>query len=252
MGVSATSPLFAIVRNVIGVFSLPPVLLLLAALAGAVLAWRGRRAGSAVAVLGIVATLLFATPMVSGLLLVSLEGTAPAALVATPGAIIILGAEANNGQDGPDVGPLTLERLRRGAALQRETGLPLLVTAGPPGPDVPPLAAAMRTSLLRDFTVPVQWEEAAARNTGDNLRLAAAMLEKAGIGAAYVVTHAWHMPRAQLEAARVGLTVVPVVVPRPRRPDGRLTDWLPRADYLAMSWLALREWGGLVAMKFGF
>lgn len=251
MGVSATVPLFAVVRNVLGGLALPPVVLLLAALAGAALAWRGHRAGGAVALLGIAATLLLATPMASGLLLASLDGAAPAASSAAPGAIIILGAEASNGPDGPEVGALTLERLRRGAALQRETGLPLLVTGGPPAPDAPPLAAAMRVSLLRDFIVPVQWEEPAARNTGDNLRLAAAILEKTGIGAAYVVTHAWHMPRAQLEAARAGLPVLPAAVPRPRRPDGRFTDWLPRADYLAISWLALREWSGLAVMKAG-
>jgi uncharacterized SAM-binding protein YcdF (DUF218 family) len=251
MGVTATAPLFALVRNLLGVLALPPVALLLAALAAAALAWRGRRAGSAVAMLSIAATLLLATPMASGLLLASLEWAAPAALRDAPGAIIILGADASNGPDGPDVGPLTLERLRRGAALQRETGLPLLVTAGPPAPNAPAVAVAMRAALLQDFAIPVRWEEPAALNTGDNLRLAAAMLDQAGIGTAYLVTHAWHMPRAQLEAARAGLAVLPAAVPRPRRPDGRLTDWLPRADYLAMSWLALREWGGLAVLKAG-
>jgi uncharacterized SAM-binding protein YcdF (DUF218 family) len=251
MGVTATAPAFAVIRNVIGVLSLPPVALLLAALAGAVLAWRGRRAGGAVAVLSIAATLLLSTPMASGLLLASLEETAPAALATAPGAIIILSAEANNGPDGPDVGPLTLERLRRGAALQRATGLPLLVTGGPPGPGAPPHAVVMRAVLMQDFAVPVRWEEPAALNTGDNLRLAAAMLNQAGVGAAYLVTHSWHMQRAQLEAARAGLPVLPAAVSRPRRPDGRLTDWLPRADCLTMSWLALREWGGLAAMQVG-
>ena len=251
MGVTATAPMFAVVRNIIGVLALPPVALLLAALAGAVVAWRGRRAGGAVAVLGVAATLLLATPMASGLLLASLEAAAPAVPATVPKAIIILSAEANNGPDGPDVGPLTLERLRRGAALQRATGLPLLVTGGPPGPGAPPHAVVMRAVLLQDFAVPVRWEESAALNTGDNLRLAAAMLDQAGVGAAYLVTHAWHMPRAQLEAARAGLQVVPAAVPRPRRPDGRLADWLPRADHLAMSWLALHEWGGLAALKVG-
>jgi uncharacterized SAM-binding protein YcdF (DUF218 family) len=189
--------------------------------------------------------------MVSGVLLASLEGPPPVPIATSPGAIIILGAEASNGPDGPDVGPLTLERLRRGAALQRETGLPVLVTGAPPGPDVPPLAAAMREALMKDFAVPVRWEEPAARNTGDNLRLAAAMLHDAGVGAAYLVTHPWHMRRAQVEAARIGLPVLPSAVARPRRPDGRLSDWLPRADYLAMSWLALREWAGLAAQEVG-
>lgn len=244
-------PLFAALRGILGVLALPPVVLLLAALAGAALAWRGRRAGGAVAVLGIAAILLLATPMASGLLLASLEGAAPAVPATTPGAIIVLGAEASNGPDGPDVGPLTLQRLRRAAALQRQTGLPLLVTGGPPGADTPPIAAAMRVALVQDFAVPVRWEEPAARNTGDNLRLAAAMLRQEGISTAYLVTHAWHMQRARLEAARAGLPVLPAAVPRPRRPDGRLTDWLPRADYLAMSWLALREWAGIAALEVG-
>lgn len=251
MGVTATEPVYAFVRGIVGTLALPPVVLLLVALIGAALAWRGSRVGGAVAVLGITAVLLLATPIASSVLLASLEGGAPAAPAVTPGAIIVLGAESNNGPDGPDVGPLTLERLRRGAALQRETGLPLLVTAGPSGPDVPPLAAAMHATLVKDFAVPVQWEERAARNTGDNLRLAAAILGQAGIGAAYLVTHAWHMQRAQLEAARIGLPVLPAAVPRPRRRDGRLTDWVPRPDCLAMSWLALHEWAGLAALEVG-
>jgi uncharacterized SAM-binding protein YcdF (DUF218 family) len=251
MGVTPTEPVYAFVRGILGTLALPPIVLLMAALVGAALAWRGRRFGGAVAVLCIAAVLLLATPIASSALLAALEGVAPAAPRVTPGAIIVLGAEANNGPDGSDVGPLTLERLRRGAALQRETGLPLLVTGGPPGPEVPPLAAAMHTTLTKDFAVPVQWEEPAARNTGDNLRLAAAILRQSGIDAAYLVTHAWHMPRAQLEAARIGLPVLPAAVPRPRRRDGRLADWIPRPDYLAMSWLALREWAGLAALEMG-
>ncbi len=251
MGVIATEPLYAVARGILGVLVLPPVILLLAALVGAALAWRGRRAGGAVAVLGIAAVLLLATPMASGLLLTSLEAAAPAAPRAAPGAIIVLSAEASNGPDGPDVGPLTLQRLRRAAALQRQTGLPLLVTGGPPGPDAPPIAAAMRVTLVQDFAVPVRWEESTARNTEDNLRLAAAMLRQDGIGTAYLVTHAWHLPRARLAAARVGLPVLPAAVPRSRHPDGRLSDWLPRADHLAMSWLALREWAGIAALEVG-
>jgi len=251
MDVAPTEPLFAFVRGMLGTLALPPDVLLLAALAGAALAWRGWRRGGAVAVLAIAAVLLLATPMASGLLLASLEWAAPVTPAAVPGAIIVLGAEASNGPDGPDVGPLTLERLRRGAAVQRKTGLPLLVTAGPVSPDGPPLAVLMRSVLQQDFGVPVRWEEIAARNTGDNLRLSAAMLGEAGIGSAYLVPHAWHMSRAQREAARAGLPVLPSATPAPRRPDGRLTDWIPRADYLAMSWLALREWGGLAALEGG-
>lgn len=251
MGVNPTSPLFAVARGVLGVLLLPPVSLLLLALAGSALAWRGRRIGGAVATFSICTILLLATPMVSGLLIASLDQEAIAAPAVEPGAIIVLGAEARNGPDGPDVGPLTLERLRRGAVLQRATGLPLLVTGGPPGPDVPPLALAMRAVLENGFAVPVRWVEPAARNTRDNLLLSAAMLGRDGVGGAYLVTHAWHMPRAQREAVRFGLPVLPAIVGRQPRPDGRLTDWLPRADHLAMSWLALHEWTGLAAAALG-
>lgn len=246
-----TSPLLAVVRGVLGVLALPPVSLLLIALAGSAAAWRGRRAGGALAVLCIAIILLLATPVVSGLLVRSLDQAALAAPAEEPGAIVVLGAEARNGPDGPDIGPLTLERLRRGAVLYHATGLPVLVTGGPPGPDVPPLAFAMRDALEDDFAVPVRWVEPAARNTGDNLQLAAAMLGQDGVPAAYLVTHAWHMPRAQRAAVRSALPVLPVTVGRQRRPDGRLIDWLPRADHLAMSWLALREWAGLAAAAFG-
>src|SRR5690348_2605319 len=115
MGVTLTTPLFAALRGIFGVLALPPIVLLLAAMVAAALAWRGQRNGAAVAVVGIAVVLLLATPMGAGLLLASLERAAPTAIEASPEAIIILGAEASNGPDGPDVGPLTLERLRRGA-----------------------------------------------------------------------------------------------------------------------------------------
>ncbi|GGJ44290.1 YdcF family protein [Neoroseomonas lacus] len=181
----------------------------------------------------------------------SLDQAALAVPAVEPGAIIVLGAEARNGPDGPDVGPLTLERLRCAAVLQRVTGLPLLVTGGPPGPDVAPLALAMRATLENDFAVPVRWVEPTARNTRDNLQLAAAILGRDGVRGAYLVTHAWHMPRAQREAVRFGLPVVPAMVGCQRRPDGRPTDLLPHADDLATSRFALREWTGLAVAAIG-
>ena len=58
MGVTATGPVYAFLRNLFGTFALPPVALLVVALIGAALAWRGRRAGGAVAVLCIAAVLV--------------------------------------------------------------------------------------------------------------------------------------------------------------------------------------------------
>jgi uncharacterized SAM-binding protein YcdF (DUF218 family) len=160
------------------------------------------------------------------------------------GAIIILGAEMASGAADADIGPLTLERLRTGAALHRRLGLPILVTGGPLRPREPPIAELMARSLTEDFGTPARWTEDAARDTRDNAALAAAMLRGEGIRAAYLVTHAWHMPRAMEAFRRDGFAVIPAPVHRLRTPEGSARDWVPRPDHLAMTWYALREWLG--------
>ena len=98
-------------------------------------------------------------PAVAGTLLCALERNLPMTPPADkpPGAIVILGAEVTHtaaAQPGDTVGRLTLERLRAGAALQRKTRLPILVSGGVIGDDPPPIAVLMRQSLTQDFQVP--------------------------------------------------------------------------------------------------
>nr|WP_245215089.1 YdcF family protein [Pararoseomonas indoligenes] len=163
---------------------------------------------------------------------------------AVPEAIIVLGAEVTHGQHGAEVGPLTLERLRAGAALQRRTGLPMLVTGGVLSPGDPPLAALMARSLEQDFRTPARWVEARAADTRDNAVFSAAMLHQDGIEAAFVVSHAWHLPRALEAFARAGLEAVPEAPDLAAAPRFDLPHWLPRVDRLVDSWFALREWAG--------
>lgn len=238
-------------RELVAALIVPPLSLLLAAIIGATFALRGSRAGAIVAVLAPAAVLLLATPYVSGHLLLSLDRAIAPAAAGTPGAIIVLGAETRRGPDGDEVGPLTLERLRRAAALHRATGLPVLVTSGPTIAAAPPLALAMRRALEDDFGIAVRWTEPTARNTTENAARAADLLRAEGVGSIYLVTHAWHMARAQHAAAAAGLAVVPVPVRRERIPGPLLAEWLPRADQLAMSWFALREWAALAAVRLG-
>jgi uncharacterized SAM-binding protein YcdF (DUF218 family) len=160
------------------------------------------------------------------------------------GAIVVLGAEMVHGREGGDIGPLTLERLRAGAALHRRTGLPLLVTGGPLSPGSAPIAVLMARSLTTDFGAAPRWVEPRARDTRENAAFSAALLRGEGIGAAYLVTHAWHLPRAQAAFARQGLATAAAPVRLDRVPDGRLSEWLPRADHLGESWFFLREWAG--------
>jgi uncharacterized SAM-binding protein YcdF (DUF218 family) len=239
-------------RGLVAALMVPPVSLMLAALLGGFAALRGARIGTMVAMLAAAVLLALSTPLVSGLLLVSLESPAQPVGAPPPAAILVLGAETRTGPDGADVGVLTLERLRRAADLQRQTGLPLLVTAGVTAPGAPPLALLMQHALEESFRVSVRWVEPAARNTAENATRSAAILAPEGIASALLVTHAWHMQRAQAEVARAGLVAWPAPVRAERIPNGRLGDWIPRPDHLAMSWFALREWVGLLAQRMGF
>nr|WP_237182629.1 YdcF family protein [Roseomonas marmotae] len=231
---------------------LPPLGLVLACLAGGWLAHRGWRRGGLATVLAALGITLLSTPVVAGLLLASLEREVavfpPASAVdgATPQAIVILGAELAGGPRNADVGPMTLERLRAGAALGRRTGLPVLVTGGVLVPDTPPIAAMMARSLREDFGIQPRWVEEQAPDTRGNAVHSADMLRQDGIGTAYVVTHAWHLPRALAAFRRAGLQPVAAPVRPARHVEWGWASWLPRPDHLADSWFALREWAGRI------
>jgi uncharacterized SAM-binding protein YcdF (DUF218 family) len=102
----------------------------------------------------------------------------------------------------------------------------------------------MRRSLDDDFNVSTRWVEARAPDTRGNAVESAALLQQDDIASAYVVTHAWHMPRALEAFGRTGLQAVAAPVRVTPGPDGSWSDWMPRPDHLSESWFALREWAG--------
>ncbi len=221
----------------------------LAALALLVLLF-GRRRFWWVAALLIAALLALSTPLVGAALLASLD-PAPAAgqdAGPPPGAIVILSGDVERAAPpaAADVGPLTLERERAGAALARRTGLPVLVTGGlviaPP-----PVGAMMAASLPADFGVPVRWAETRSATTWENAQFSVPMLKADGITRIYLVTHAWHMRRSLLAFARAGMDAVPVPVRQDPGPDWTLASLMPRATGWERSFYAIHEWIGLLA-----
>ncbi len=227
---------------------LPPLLCVLVALLGGLCVVRRLRLAGAAIVVSCLVLLLLATPFVAGHLRASLESDLPVP-AGEPCAIVVLSGEVARAADHVEVGPLTLERMRAAAALHRRTGLPLLVTGGALGPGDPPIAVLMARSFADDFRVPVRWVESGALDTRDNADLSAALLRREGIDTVHLVTHAWHMRRALDAFARAGLAAVPAPVRRDRVPEGLATDWVPRPDQLYVSWLALREWAGILVYR---
>lgn len=163
-----------------------------------------------------------------------------------PQAIVVLGG--GRYYDGPEYGAdtvsrHTLERLRYAARLHRQTGLPILVSGGSPLGEELPEAALMQTVLEQDFGVPVAWREAGSDTTRENALHSKAILAKEGITRAYLVTHAWHMPRALASFRAAGLdpTPAPTAYTTAGPLERGLAAWLPTGKALAMTNQALHE-----------
>jgi uncharacterized SAM-binding protein YcdF (DUF218 family) len=201
-------------RFLIESFLLPPGVLLLVFGAGLLTTLRWKRLGRGLQIAAFAALYALSTPYVANRLLASLEPAAPldTRRIGGAGAIVVLSANAGSltPEYGADtIGAMTLERMRYAAHLQRETGLPLLVTGGVPGRFARPLAVTMAESFKEDFGMNPRWIEDRAQTTAENAAFSATMLKRDGISTVLLVTHAWHMPRAALAFAASGLTVIP-------------------------------------------
>jgi uncharacterized SAM-binding protein YcdF (DUF218 family) len=231
---------------------IPPNLFILAALIGVLAAWRWRRFGLWLATAATVLVYLLSMPLVSYSLLRAIEALAGAmpvvAAPAAPGAIIVLSADMleGNARGKPDrAGPATFWRLAEAARLQRRLGLPILVSGGRIGRFHDTLANVMADALENDFRITTRWREDRSRNTYENAAYSAAILRRAGVPAAFVVTQPWHMARALWSFAAVGYPVIPA--PTPERPRLFISPGmlLPQTPALAASHYALHELGGL-------
>lgn len=234
---------------------LPPMSLFLLMAAGWLLARRWPRLGRTVGGGGLALLVLLCTDAGARLLVQPLEARTAALAPDTAArsgaqAIVILAAGRNEGApeyggDIPDL--ITLARLRYGARLQHETGLPLLVSGGnaTPGGKVEAKARGMARALAGDFRTPVRWIEADSATTAQNASMSAPLLRAGGVRRILLVTTAMHMPRAQACFEAAGFEVV--AAPTMFEALGRLTplQFLPSANALQRSYYATYEWMGL-------
>lgn len=249
-------------KPVIAALVLPPVPLLLLVLVGARLLLARRGLGWLLILLATVGLWLGACTGIGALLGRVLTKPPPALTSAQVAqlradakarqgitAIVVLGG----GRDtlAPEYGtadlrPRSLERLRYGLWLARETGLPVAFSGGVGwGSAVGPAEAdiAERTAA-REFGVPLKWVENESRDTRENALRSVALLKRSGVTRIVLVTHGWHMRRAvgHFEAAAAGqIQIVPAPVGMAAVASGRVLDWLPTPDGFARVNLELRE-----------
>lgn len=225
---------------------LPPTLLVAATLAGLALARRRRTLGLTVAVLAQLALLALSLPVVAHALARTLEPPpCTAAGLARAQALVILGGGRNRGAPewgGETVKTYTLQRLRYGAKLARETGLPIYVSGGKPDGGVASEGALMRDVLRNDYGLAARWVDETAATTGDNAVVAARDLKAAQLTRIALVTDALHMPRSREVFAAMGLDVLPCPTAYAGQRPFAAWQLVPGATALQISHLALREW----------
>lgn len=239
-----------------GILLMPPGIVVILALIGLLLLPRWRLAGGALVGLSVAALFILSLPVTGIALLSRLENevaalpTPDAALRDRADAIVVLGGGRDTAAPeyrGDTVNAATLERLRYAARLQRATGLPLLVTGGSVFGEPTSEADLMQQAMLEDFQLQPAWVEGRSRTTYENAVYARAILEAAGITRIYLITHAWHMPRARWAFRQAGLEVhmAPTSFSASYAAGGVL-DWLPTARGLLLSSRAIHEQLGLV------
>lgn len=128
--------------------------------------------------------------------------------------ILVLGTAANS--DGTPT-PMLRSRIERGVALWKEGLAPkLLVTGGAVANAQIEAMSMARYAIAQGVPENAILVEPKARSTRDNAKLAAALIEKSGIGKHVIlVTSAYHTRRGRALLTQNGLEVQSVAVPYP-------------------------------------
>lgn len=236
-------------KPVIAAFVLPPVPLFLLLLIGARLILPRRGLGWFVIFVSMVGLWLSAcVGMGQVLTQFALKPPAPfgsesiaelkaAVKAKQPVAIVVLGGGAES--LAPEYGvsnlaPLSIERLRYGLWLSRETGAPVAFSGGvgwaqATDAQVPEAQVAARIAS-KEFGQPLKWVEERSRDTRENAGYTVQLLKQEGITRIVLVTHGWHMPRAQKlfdQASGSTIKIDPAPMGLAQRNQRQVLDWIP-------------------------
>ena len=240
---------------------LPPAGPLLLAAAGLWLISRRKTAGAVLAAGALLLTWLLSChavaivlaqtllPQYAPLNAATLKGGSVKAIVVLGGGVLPQAPEYGQAQ----LNGTSAARLRYGLWLARASGLPAGFAGG-----VGWAAAGMATDTegaaarraAQEAGAPLRWVDEASRDTAENGRLMAALLQRDGVRHVALVTDAWHMPRSVQAFERAGLQVTPAPTGFALPLERPLLEWLPSTHGLRLSRTVLREWLGLLVARF--
>lgn len=230
---------------------LPPFNVLILWLFSLFLAWRGwKKLSYGVTFLAIAIFYVFSLPYTSQKLHDSLtkEDNLTLRDYQSAQTIVLLGGGLRDSKELSGklaVSQIALERVRYAAFLQKETGLPLLITGAAPNGNAE--AEVMAKELDYFFNVPTRWIEPKARTTKENAQFSRQILEKEQIKKIVLVTNQWHMMRAKLLFEQAGFEVLPASVGNgitPAEYGLTLMHFIPQSGALHSNMHALKEWIG--------
>jgi len=262
------------IKTYLSPWLLPPVSLFLLTALGLVLAARWPRIGRTLAIAGVLIGVAVSMPPFADRLMAAVEAPyasldrpplrLPEARWAAwrshpeqaPQAIVVLaGGIAGDGADSSERNRVTsgsLERVLHAHRLARFTGLPVMISGGVTAYGGAPEAHLLRDLLEGELGTRVSWLETKSRDTRENAIFTRETLEPLGIRRVLLVTHAYHMRRAQAAFESAGLVVMPA--PHTFMASPVRFSWLqlvPTLEAVVSSRLAAREligqlWYGLV------
>jgi uncharacterized SAM-binding protein YcdF (DUF218 family) len=176
-----------------------------------------------------------------------------AAATGKPGVVVLMlggGREAVAPEYGvASLVPLSLERLRYGVWLSRETGAPMMFSGGLGHAAEPGTAEAEVAADIaqREFLRPIRWVESKSRDTRENAQYSIGLLRELEVSQVVLVTHGWHMPRA-LRAFREGAAreklaweIVPAPMGLAPRVERAVLRWIPSSEGSQLVRAVLRE-----------
>jgi uncharacterized SAM-binding protein YcdF (DUF218 family) len=231
---------------------LPPMGPLLLAFFGLLLLASGRRLSAGLTLLLALGSLWFVSSHASAVLLArkalpQFEAVAPEALSsAGVQAIVVLGGGMEPyapEYSDPQLNARSHERLRYGIWLARKTALPIAYSGGAGWTSATTTSEALTAQKsMPDYgSLTLKWTESTSRNTEQNAQNTAKILQKDGIKKIALVTHTWHMPRAQRYFAQAGFEVTAAPMGYVLPQEQAWLEWLPTGTGLYASRDVLRE-----------